>query len=232
MSDSLVDLELGRIDSLYFSAGLLGARAAVEIGRKAEQLTRAELGHGDRESLGQQLRALRLRDREPLRFWTAESSRANAKVDFIVGDVPVEVKAGADGTLRSMHQFLARGGGRLGIRLDAGPPRDRQHRVRIPGFGEIDYRLVSLPAGGVYEFQIDVSTESVSWMAVANETGVSELAGAVSFIDNGEAKRYRAQFLTPGRRGTTTTLRLPAITVLESGGEVLLNNFKLLRIKG
>jgi len=30
LSDSLVDLELGRIDSLYFSAGLLGARVAVD----------------------------------------------------------------------------------------------------------------------------------------------------------------------------------------------------------
>jgi len=126
------------------------ALALAQAGTPFEELRRADplavLGGRAAEMLvGQQLRALRLRDREPLRFWTAESSRAYAEVDFIVGDVPVEVKAGAGGTLRSMHQFLASGGGRLGIRLDAGPPRDRQHRVRIPGFGEIDYRLVSLP---------------------------------------------------------------------------------------
>ena len=35
------------------------------------------------------------------------------------GVLPVEVKAGAAGKLRSLHQFLARGGGRTGIRLSA-----------------------------------------------------------------------------------------------------------------
>ncbi len=124
--------------------------ALAQAGTPFEELLRADplavLGGRAAEMLvGQQLRARRLRDREPLWFWTAESSRANAEVDFLVGDVPVEVKAGAGGTLRSMHQFLARGGGRLGVRLDAGPPRDRQQRVRVPGYGEIAYRLVSLP---------------------------------------------------------------------------------------
>lgn len=95
--------------------------------------------------VGQQLRARRLRDREPLWFWVSESSRGNAEIDFLAGGIPVEVKAGPGGALKSMHQFLARGGGRLGIRLNASPPEDSGLRVRVPGYGEIAYRLLSLP---------------------------------------------------------------------------------------
>ncbi len=98
-----------------------------------------------------------------------------------------------------------------------------QDRARV-------YRLVSLPAGGIYEMQLDVTTEAASWMAVADETGVKTLEGALSFIDNGQKQRYRAQFKVPGKHGATTRLRLPMITVARRDGKVQLDNFKLLRI--
>lgn len=124
--------------------------ALAQAGTPFEELRRADPlrvldGRAAEMFVGQQLRAHRLRDREPLRFWVRESPQANAEVDFLVGDLPVEVKAGASGRLRSLHQFLARSGTRTGVRFHSGPPEDRAQTVEIPGHGELAYRLVSLP---------------------------------------------------------------------------------------
>lgn len=63
-------------------------------------------------------------------------------------EVPVEVTAGASGSLKSLHQFVARKGARVAVRFDAAPPsvqtvqtvaRDRGRR------SEVRYRLISLP---------------------------------------------------------------------------------------
>jgi len=94
------------------------------------------------------------------------------------------------------------------------------------------YRLVSLPAGGIYEMQLDVTTKTSSWMAVANPEGTRRLKGAFSFVDDGAKRRYRAQFMVPGKRGASTELRLPMVTVASQDGEVRLSGFKLSKIAG
>ncbi len=58
-------------------------------------------------------------------FWVREKRQASAEVDFLVQlgkfAVPVEVKAGAAGTLRSIHQFINRCPHSYAVRLYAGP---------------------------------------------------------------------------------------------------------------
>ena len=78
-------------------------------------------------------------------FWVREKSQSGAEVDFVLqhgGElVPVEVKAGSTGRLRSLHQFVdARGPGRA-VRLYAGALH-RQH-CRTPG--GTPYELLNLP---------------------------------------------------------------------------------------
>ncbi|MFV2074428.1 MAG: ATP-binding protein [Thermoanaerobaculales bacterium] len=97
--------------------------------------------------VGQELLASRT-DADSLFFWVRESSKGAAEVDYLLeaGDValPLEVKAGASGSLKSLHQFLWRSGGMVGLRLYTGAYADERHTVRMPG-GELDYRLLSLP---------------------------------------------------------------------------------------
>lgn len=85
---------------------------------------------------------------EPLFFWVSESAHANAETDYLLPGpgfpVPVEVKSGASGSLKSLHQFLWRARRDLGIRLHAGPFADERHEVRMPE-GPLRYRLISLP---------------------------------------------------------------------------------------
>lgn len=59
-----------------------------------------------------------------LLFWTREKPQSNAEIDFIVSFkghlIPIEVKSGASGTLKSLNQFMTRATHRYAIRLYAG----------------------------------------------------------------------------------------------------------------
>lgn len=58
-------------------------------------------------------------------FWVREKRQARAEVDFVVQRgkhaVPVEVKAGSAGSLRSLHQFINRCPHPYAVRMHAGP---------------------------------------------------------------------------------------------------------------
>ena len=89
------------------------------------------------------------RDRA-LSFWTREGkAKSNAEVDYLVpspdGVLPVEVKSGAAGSLKSMHQFLAGSTGKLGVRLSAKPGGLEDLVVKLPSGKRLEYRLLTLP---------------------------------------------------------------------------------------
>ncbi|MFC1706507.1 ATP-binding protein [Planctomycetota bacterium] len=99
--------------------------------------------------VGQQLLASPCGGHEPLHFWVSESSKGRAEIDYLLAGGPsgsraVEVKAGATGTLKSLHQFLWRSGQSLGVRLCSSRYSLEQHAVRMPS-GSLTYRLLSLP---------------------------------------------------------------------------------------
>ena len=70
----------------------------------------------------------------PLLFW--EKEQAEAEVDFIttVGSeiIPIEVKAGSTGSLRSLHSFLKQKNSRLGVRISQHPLALRENILSIP----------------------------------------------------------------------------------------------------
>ncbi len=78
-------------------------------------------------------------------FWVRESKDSNAEVDFIYqyGEyiIPVEVKAGKQGRLRSLHQFLEHCNHPYAIRLYSGPFSIEKHKTP----GGIPYFLMNLP---------------------------------------------------------------------------------------
>lgn len=78
-------------------------------------------------------------------FWVREKKTSNAEVDLVYQRgarlYPIEIKAGADGRLRSLHQFVDRADHPYAVRLYAGP-------LKIDEVATIDkkpYRLLNLP---------------------------------------------------------------------------------------
>ena len=99
--------------------------------------------------VAQELLASDSRHRGPLFFWTREEKGASAELDFLIPSggriLPVEVKSGSHGSLKSLHQFLRRSGTDVGIRIYGGPLRLDRHRVLLPDGTELRYRLLSVP---------------------------------------------------------------------------------------
>ena len=81
-------------------------------------------GHIAEHIVGQELLAKQTNILEPLRFWTREKKDSVAELDFLYnanGDiVPIEVKSGATGRLRSLHLYVEESNCNLAIRLYAG----------------------------------------------------------------------------------------------------------------
>lgn len=81
-------------------------------------------------------------------FWVRDQPGSEAEVDYLLPQgrhlVPVEVKAGAAGALKSLHHFLWKTGRQIGLRLHAGNLSDERHVIRMPT-GELHHRLVSIP---------------------------------------------------------------------------------------
>ena len=84
-----------------------------------------------------------------LHYWAREARSASAEIDYLmtIGPriVPVEVKAGTTGSLRSLHQFLAEKRCDFAVRFNADVPSLLHDTRRLADGTPIDYQLLSLP---------------------------------------------------------------------------------------
>ncbi|MCP4403149.1 MAG: DUF4143 domain-containing protein, partial [bacterium] len=101
--------------------------------------------------IGQHLISLK---HEPPRlcYWLREGKTANAEVDYVPAHgmmlVPVEVKAGKSGSLKSLQQIILHRGLTFAVRFDANPPslQEVQHMTSgLHGTQPVAFTLLSLP---------------------------------------------------------------------------------------
>jgi len=84
-----------------------------------------------------------------LYYWTREKPTSSAEVDFVFSSgvhiVPVEVKAGKTGSLRSLHQFCTETDATFAVRFNVDRPSLVFSTGKLPSGGDYRYRLLSLP---------------------------------------------------------------------------------------
>jgi Holliday junction resolvase-like predicted endonuclease len=87
--------------------------------------------------------------RPRLHYWLRERKQQNAEVDFVVqigaSIVPVEVKAGQSGRMRSLIQFVAQKKVSTVVRFDLTPPSISRVSQGLADHGEVSCNLLSLP---------------------------------------------------------------------------------------
>jgi len=86
--------------------------------------------------------------RPHLHYWAREARSSSAEVDFVIASnmsVPIEVKAGKSGTLKSLHLFLKEKPSDTAVRLNADVPSVMDGQHEIANGGHKAYRLISLP---------------------------------------------------------------------------------------
>lgn len=88
-------------------------------------------------------------DEPRLHFWARDQPSSTAEVDYLVPAgarvVPVEVKAGKTGRLKSLQFFLREKRRSVGVRLCGDPPSVVQASTSLPTGGDVPFVLVSLP---------------------------------------------------------------------------------------
>ena len=129
-----------------------------------------------------------------LTYWLREGRSSNAEVDFVVAldgrIVPIEVKAGGRGSLRSLHQFVGEKRVPLAVRFDSNPPSIQTVNATIQAgdkASEVTYRLLSLPLYLV-EKVADVIRTLLPW-EIHKEVAPSESSLAATHSETVRAER-------------------------------------------
>jgi len=84
-----------------------------------------------------------------LHYWVREQPSSSAEVDYVISVgshiVPIEVKAGKTGTLRSLHQFMINHESPLAVRFNLDLPSLTEAEGMLPTGEKYSYPLLSLP---------------------------------------------------------------------------------------
>ncbi len=84
-----------------------------------------------------------------LYYWVREQKSSSAEIDFIIPHngivVPIEVKAGSSGSLKSLHYFLREKSLQLGVRFSEHLPSITAETAILAFGDKCNYKLLSLP---------------------------------------------------------------------------------------
>jgi len=82
-------------------------------------------------------------------YWHREKKGSAAEIDYLCQKgqtiVPIEVKAGRTGSLRSLHTFTASKKSKIGVRFNLDTPSIVNVDTQINNIGRAEYKLISLP---------------------------------------------------------------------------------------
>ena len=149
------DLEEKVYKLLFLDIGLMNAICGLDW-RSISQMDEIKLinqGAIAEQFIGQHLQAM-LADKpnRELNYWLREGRSSNAELDFVIGlggnIIPIEVKSGATGSLKSLHQFMGSKQAPLAIRFSSELPAVHQIDTVIninKQRKQVRYPLISLP---------------------------------------------------------------------------------------
>lgn len=137
--------------TLYMDIGLMCAALhlnVLDLGREDPSMINS--GALAEQFVGQHLLYSGLPYETPaLFYWVREEKSAAAELDYVMSCgqqvVPVEIKAGMTGTLKSLHQFLKEKKCHFGVRFNADVPSLMQDTKKLTNGSQINYELLSLP---------------------------------------------------------------------------------------
>lgn len=137
---------------IFLDSGLACAALGLTLQRVSDLASLVLVNEGGmaEQSVGQVLRgALPHFSERTLHFWCSEKKGAGAEVDYLVQHgsriVPVEVKAGTTGSLKSLHQFMAIRRLPMAVRVNADTPSITGIDVKTTEGAPVQYRLLSIP---------------------------------------------------------------------------------------
>ncbi len=136
---------------IFLDIGLVSAQLGLSMLRlsEAKKAVFSNKGGLAEQFIGQQLRSLGTPQIDPRLYHWQRAGGRQGEVDYIVqhGDriIPVEVKAGSAGKMKSLHQFMADKKLDLAIRCYTGQPSIDHLSLKTTQGDPVSYQLVSIP---------------------------------------------------------------------------------------
>ena len=137
---------------LFLDIGLMASACGLNMLdiETAEDLMLVNSGGLCEQFVGQHLLYMNEYYKKPaLYYWVREAKNSSAEVDYVISQgsliIPVEVKAGKTGRLKSLHQFIKEKGVDLAFRINLDKPSVLQESSPVYGGGTVEYRLLSIP---------------------------------------------------------------------------------------
>jgi len=137
---------------LFLDVGLMSTATGLNLldYEKAEDIMMVNGGAICEQFIGQHLLFSQQSYREPqVHYWIREKKGSSAEVDYVIAEdtaiVPVEVKAGKSGTLKSLHMFFREKHPPIGVRFNSDIPSLLRLETSLPDGNNLHYRLLSLP---------------------------------------------------------------------------------------
>jgi len=138
--------------TIMLDCGLCGASLGLSLHqlRSVSEISMINSGGMAEQLVGQLLRTVIPAYIPPsLYYWQRGKKGAEAEIDYIIQHenqlIPVEVKAGTTGTLKSLHQFMKEKKKMTAIRVNSDVPGLTPIKVKDSQGVSIEYNLLSLP---------------------------------------------------------------------------------------
>ncbi|KPA11123.1 ATPase AAA [Candidatus Magnetomorum sp. HK-1] len=141
-----------KFKSLFLDVGIMSSISGLNLldFEKAEDVILVNSGAICEQFIGQHLLFSKHLYQEPeLHYWVREKKGASSEVDYLISEgpniIPIEIKAGKTGSLKSLHMFIKEKKSSFGLKFCSSPPSMFDNETVIISGEQISYRLLSLP---------------------------------------------------------------------------------------
>ncbi|MFA6036657.1 MAG: AAA family ATPase [Legionellales bacterium] len=137
---------------IFLDVGLTSALLGLKLNllQNIDEIILVNHGGIAEQVVGQLLRTIEPFYMEPsLYYWVREEKSSNAEIDYILQHnnacIPIEVKSGNKGKLKSLHLFMAQKKNKIAVRIYSGLPNKTPIDISVLGFNQAHYTLIDLP---------------------------------------------------------------------------------------
>lgn len=147
---------------IFLDTGLYSVALGLGLNQinAANEITMINNGGIAEQVVGQLLRTINPPYVEPaLYYWFRHEKGSNAEIDYVIqyGNkvIPIEVKAGSTGSLKSLHLFMGMKKSSIAVRINSDFPNEVNVKVKDQSGNKVNYLLISIPfylIGQIYRF--------------------------------------------------------------------------------
>lgn len=137
---------------IFLDTGLVSAIQGIVLKSKKEiqELIRINNGGISEQVVGQLLRTRTMKFFDPhLNYYVRENRGSEAEIDYLIQHetsiIPIEVKSGATGSLKSLHQFMSERNFKTAVRINSEKPFITNINIKTGTGGMVKYSLISIP---------------------------------------------------------------------------------------